>query len=58
MLQERIFIVAKMDWERLLAGHSRTITVFKETDLHHEFGDRPEKHVIRIKITELPTSQT
>jgi len=50
---ERVVIVSKMGWERFLAGHSKTLTIYGERDLHHEFGDDPEPNIVRIKITEL-----
>jgi len=50
---ERIVILAKMEWEEFLAGHRKTLTIYKETDLHHVFGDDPEPEIVRVIISQI-----
>ena len=50
---ERVVIFSKMEWGEFLAGQRKTLTIFQESDLHHEFGDKPEEYIVRVKITEI-----
>ncbi len=44
--------ISKSAWQALLRGESLAILrIFSEGELHHEFGDNPEKYTIRVKIT-------
>jgi|GEM_PF-6395500 len=53
MRDEVILIVSKLEWEDLLRGRVKTLTFYKENDLHHEFGDKPEEYITQVKITEI-----
>jgi hypothetical protein len=45
-------ILSKQEWEELLLRGRKTLTIFKETDLHFEFGDDPNDYIVRVKMTE------
>lgn len=46
-------IISKKDWQALLKNGDSVemIRVFSEGELHQEFGDKPEKYIVRVKIT-------
>ena len=51
--EEINIILSKLDWERLEDGYAKKITIYKESDLHHFFGDDPEKHIVRVCIKKI-----
>jgi len=51
MSQTRKVIVSKLEWEKLLNGQLKSLRIFKESDLHYQFGDNPEEHIVRLSIS-------
>jgi len=44
-------IIPKMIWKRLKSGeHFKTIPIYREGELHHEFGDCPEEDIARVRL--------
>lgn len=43
-------IVSKKDWKNLKNDELGTLTFYKESELHHFFGDDPESEIVRLKI--------
>lgn len=49
--QKRVTIFAsKVDWRLLQEGSLKELPVFKETDLHYQFGDNPSEDVVELVI--------
>jgi len=51
--KEKEVILSKKEWEAFLSGQQKTLKFFQETDLHHEFGDNPEKYIVRVTISQV-----
>ena len=51
--EEATVIISKKDWRALLKNGDSVglIQVFSEGELHEKFGDKPEKYIVRVKIT-------
>ncbi len=43
-------IISKIDWESLLAGVTKQINIYEDSDLHYYFGDHPEQYTIKVEI--------
>lgn len=43
--------ISNLDWANLQRGCGCSIRIFKDTDLHYEFGDQPYEYVVRVEIT-------
>lgn len=43
-------IISEKDWKFLVDKTAKTVRIYKETELHYEFGDYPEKHITRVEI--------
>lgn len=47
-------IISRRDWGILKSGGKVSLLrIFDESELHHEFGDRPDDFVVRVKISEV-----
>jgi hypothetical protein len=46
-------IISKKEWEGLCTGTQKALTIFEEFELHHQFGDEPEKEVVRVEIRKI-----
>jgi len=52
-MKKATVIISKIDWESLLAGVTRQINIYRDSDLHHYFGDHPEEHIVKVEIREI-----
>lgn len=43
-------IVSKRNWVDFLEGRTDKLQAHKTNELHHEFGDNPEDHIIRLIV--------
>ncbi len=55
---EKVVFLSKRQWENFLAGREKTLRTFNEGELHHHFGDFPKEEVVKVKISEVFTSDT
>jgi len=57
-MKKATVIISKIDWESLLAGVTRQINIYRDSDLHHYFGDHPEEDTIKVEIREIDGEQS
>lgn len=43
-------IMSKREWEALNEDRLGSIKIYRETELHHQFGDHPEEEIVRVDI--------
>jgi hypothetical protein len=46
-------ISSKWNWNAVKQGTMDRLQFFKKDGLHHVFGDKPERFIVRLKIEEI-----
>lgn len=50
--KQKTIIVSKREWIDFLEGRTNTLRAYDTNELHHEFGDYSDEHIMHVNISE------